>query len=752
MKTLLSLFATLFLALLVSFEAQSQYGDCFTPAPLTSLGSGCTSYSYPVTPSGFGTVNELAGNNFSNPTTNPNCCNAGCLLAGELNSTWITFTVTTGGLLEFSIGAGATTPGCIDWAMWEYDSNACANIANNTLAPVACNWNAPCVGMTGMASTGNLPAGGNWGAFEQALTVSAGDQFVICVSNYSGQSTTFPFNVNGTAQVNCGASDITICEGDTGLVLANAPPGTGIAWLPDPTLTLIGTGDSALVFPTVTTDYYVDLIDTNGITTQDTATVTVIPTIYPTITVTPDHCDSTPGGVIDISIVGGGTGTINYGIVGPVITSNTTGIFYNLPQGIYNVSIEPAAHPQCAVSQLVEVGFNCNLQDWTICEGDTVMINIQGYPTHTKTWQSHPDMIISATADTAWVFPDTTTLFILELEDTNGVILYDTSVITVIPTIVPTTVTTPQACTNVPDGSIVITTTGGSQPLNYVINGPVMDFNNTGVFTGLPAGVYTINIFPFNHPSCSITYTDSIEYIPPAVVYWTGDTSICFGDSTTLYLHGTDGYSIQWSTGDTTTSLDVYSLTDTTISVTIDNGCETWNFSPTVLVHPLPNISAGPDTTIAVETSVVLDGSGGVSYVWNPPTGLDCFTCEDPVASPVVNTIYTLTGMDANGCINTDWMYVEVEYLPLFIPTAFSPNGDDINEILYVRGAGITSLNLIVYDRWGTLIFQSQSRDKGWDGTFNGKPAEAGVYTYQLSATRGNGDLVEMKGNVTLFR
>src|SRR5690606_3120539 len=155
---------------------------------------------------------------------------------------------------------------------------------------------------------------------------------------------------------------------------------------------------------------------------------------------------------------------------------------------------------------------------------------------------------------------------------------------------------------------------------------------------------------------------------PPALVYLTGDTSICFGDSTFLELLGADGYNILWSTGDTTAYLDVYSLIDTTITVVLDNGCETWNFSPTVVVNPLPVVDAGPDTTVAVESWVQLNGSGGVTYVWNPPTGLDCFVCPDPLASPVVNTIYTLTAQDANGCISSDWMIVEVEYLPLFIP------------------------------------------------------------------------------------
>src|SRR5690606_13836149 len=107
-----------------------------------------------------------------------------CLLSGELNSTWMVINVATSGTLQFSFGALNTTSfNCYDWIMWPYNSNTCSQIFNNTIAPVRCNWNAPCEEFTGIGSP--PPAGGDPGNFEPNLNVTAGDQFIVCFSNYS---------------------------------------------------------------------------------------------------------------------------------------------------------------------------------------------------------------------------------------------------------------------------------------------------------------------------------------------------------------------------------------------------------------------------------------------------------------------------------------------------------------------------------------------------------------------------------------
>lgn len=172
-------------------------GDCNVAIPV------CTNLGFQVDPSGFGTMNELCTNCISNPSTNVgNPANSGCLQSGELNSTWFTVNVAAGGTLEFSFGSpGGSAGNCFDWIMWPYSPSACTNIANNTLAPASCNWNLPCNGFTGMATT--TPVGGSAGNFQPTLSVSTGQQYVICFSNYSSAVTSIPLNFFGTADISC---------------------------------------------------------------------------------------------------------------------------------------------------------------------------------------------------------------------------------------------------------------------------------------------------------------------------------------------------------------------------------------------------------------------------------------------------------------------------------------------------------------------------------------------------------------------
>jgi gliding motility-associated-like protein len=87
-----------------------------------------------------------------------------------------------------------------------------------------------------------------------------------------------------------------------------------------------------------------------------------------------------------------------------------------------------------------------------------------------------------------------------------------------------------------------------------------------------------------------------------------------------------------------------------------------------------------------------------------------------------------------------------------FIPTAFSPNGDGSNEVLYVRGNNISRLQFVVYDRWGAKMFESTDPGRGWDGNFNGEKAAAGVYSYVAVITFADGNSEKLAGQTTLIR
>ena len=86
------------------------------------------------------------------------------------------------------------------------------------------------------------------------------------------------------------------------------------------------------------------------------------------------------------------------------------------------------------------------------------------------------------------------------------------------------------------------------------------------------------------------------------------------------------------------------------------------------------------------------------------------------------------------------------------LPTAFSPNGDGANDILYVRGVNVATVNLKIFNRWGTLVFETTSMDVGWDGTFRGTEQEMESYAYVLQATFLDGAKYHDQGNVTLIR
>lgn len=169
-------------------------GDCPTAIPI------CTINNFSIDPNGFGTMNELCIGCVSNPSVNPSSANSGCLLSGELNSTWFSITVVASGTMNFSFG----TPGpanCYDWAMWNYTNAAtCTAIANNALAPVRCNWNGACNSYTGIGPT---PPGGNASNFEPTMNVVAGQQFILCFSNYSSAVTNVPIAFTGTSNIDC---------------------------------------------------------------------------------------------------------------------------------------------------------------------------------------------------------------------------------------------------------------------------------------------------------------------------------------------------------------------------------------------------------------------------------------------------------------------------------------------------------------------------------------------------------------------
>jgi gliding motility-associated-like protein len=190
------------------------------------------------------------------------------------------------------------------------------------------------------------------------------------------------------------------------------------------------------------------------------------------------------------------------------------------------------------------------------------------------------------------------------------------------------------------------------------------------------------------------------------------------------------------------------------------NGCE---ITDTIeLIDPAATgITVLPDSSmiplggnVRLSTVITTTANANVSYVWEPSYALSCDDCASPVASPLYTTVYTVEMTDANGCKTSTEAVVDVnEKTKLYyIPNAFSPNGDGYNDVFYVYGKAVSTLKIIVFDRWGEKVFESNDLNFGWNGVHKGVLMPPGVFVYYAEISFENGDKVEEKGSVTLLR
>jgi gliding motility-associated-like protein len=163
---------------------------------------------------------------------------------------------------------------------------------------------------------------------------------------------------------------------------------------------------------------------------------------------------------------------------------------------------------------------------------------------------------------------------------------------------------------------------------------------------------------------------------------------------------------------------------------------------------------AGNDTIAVVNQSIQLNASGGASYEWTPHDFLSNAFIRDPAATLTRDQAYILTVKNPDGCEAKDTLTIKVfEHLDIYVPSAFTPNGDGRNDVLHIIAPGLKELFYFsVYNRWGQAVFETKDLLKGWDGRINGQLPETGVYAWIMRGVNYLGNVVERKGTVTLIR
>lgn len=512
------------------------------------------------------------------------------------------------------------------------------------------------------------------GAISYAWSPATGLSCTSCSNPIASPSATTAYTIIGTNGSGCkDTSTVTItvlpkpvvttngnqaiCNQDTALLIASGA--ASYLWSPATTLSC-GTCDSTLAYPSATTMYSVVGTGANGC--KDTATVTVSVNTLPVVSAGNDKAICTGS-----STTLQATGAISY------TWTPATGL------SCTNCA-NPTANPTTTTTYIVigVNGTNCSDQDTvtvvvhplptvsagtnkTICKGFGVTLQATG--ANTFTWS--PATGLSCTnCPNPTASPTVTTIYTVTGIDSNG--CSDTGVVTVVVNPQPT-VSTGANKTICLNDSTQLQATGA---ITYVWS-PAAGLSSTNVANpkASPSATTTYTVIGTDANGCKDTATITVNVNPLPVVTAGANKSICTGSSVLLTATGASSYTWSPNTGLSCTSCanpTASPTTTTTYTITgVDvNGC-TDTGQITVVVNPLPNVSAGSAQSICLNDSAQLQATGAASYTWSPTTGLSQPNIANPKASPASTTTYTVTGTDANGCVNTSTVTVTVKPLPV---------------------------------------------------------------------------------------
>lgn len=340
--------------------------------------------------------------------------------------------------------------------------------------------------------------------------------------------------------------------------------------------------------------------------------------------------------------------------------------------------------------------------------------------------------------------------------------------------------TTLQAQIAMPDTVCVGTTKtyqvnspGVPSTYSWKLNG--IDQPSTGnsiTITWTASGIYQLTVQEHAANGCDGDIRAGTVVVNPVPVANAGpDLIACF--NTPVTLQGSGGTAFQWTPptylSDPGIARPVATLPRSgtyVYSLQVSNGlCRSAN-SDTVFVTILPEarVFAGRDTAIALGQTLQLNaqdlsGSGFNRYAWSPSQGLSNPFVANPVASfssiPGPDGVkYTVLARDANGCSAQDDIIVKVfTRADIYVPTAFTPNGDGKNDLALAFPVGIREFRYFsIFNRWGELVFTTRDALRGWNGIWKGIAQSSYSYVWQAEGVDYLGNVIYRKGVVTLIR
>ena len=316
---------------------------------------------------------------------------------------------------------------------------------------------------------------------------------------------------------------------------------------------------------------------------------------------------------------------------------------------------------------------------------------------------------------------------------------------------------TNESCYGFADGSLTVTGATGTPGFSYAWS--TLPAQTTNAAINLAPGVYSVTVT--DSKSCTVTgqYSiDSAQYFVMAIdsVHQVSCYGFSDGAIYPSVRGGTPAYTYAWSDGKNNLLNENLAVGTYDITITDAHGCPA--IDSAVISQPAQVILTAPDSLemdFASHVTLQLNVSpaGSYTYQWSPANSLSCSSCQNPVSFAPENTTYNVVVTDNNGCVNNITFTLVVNAgKHLFIPNVFTPGNNGSNNFFEVYTYGDNYFSMKVFDRWGEKMFESNDRQQGWDGTYNGKYVQAGVYVYEMTVTYLDGQTVHRNGAVTVLR
>lgn len=439
-------------------------------------------------------------------------------------------------------------------------------------------------------------------------------------------------------------------------------------------------------------------------------------------------------------------------------TNDTIPVLQNLFAGNYSVTITDQNGCDTVLSATINDPSPLQIttsQQPTLCFGSCdgsalVFITTQGTPPYSYLWNNQSSSTTISNLCSG--------IYSVTVTDAEYCVRVQSILVQQPDSIRPVLTIPPIKCYGDTTHAIISQVLGGTGPFSYTWN----NGNNTNGIYGIGEGVYSVIITDAH--DCSDT-TQIVIHQPDLL---NADTIIqptlcevsCNGTIHVLPQGGTAPYSFNWSNGSTTQNISGLCTGHYLLTITDANGCsytseytiENSNYSP-----PLDAIAQPYVIYHGQSSHLYAVANSNLHFIWWPANTLSNGYVQNPIASPDSTTTYVVQITDAFGCTNIDTVTITILDVIcsepyIYVPNAFTPNGDGNNDILFVHADMATDLYFAIYDRWGEKMFETTDAAKGWDGKYNGKPLDPAVFVYYLKVTCLNRLQFEKKGNITLLR